>query len=218
MARIEDHILKNVRGKVGNVVIKVRNGKPYLAARPSKYTASQKPEEIHKRNKFKVNAKFAKCIKEAGILYKVWDKEKAPASNAYNKICKVNFNLCGPDRPTLKNVITPAGFDLPVVDIKSSPDNIKVELGEFKIGNSEKRLIIKLIVCFYEPKQNRNGYFELRSIENLEPDWPMFIFKFNDEERKLTKNYKNKTVYLAAVTENEKGEIIRSSKTVTREF
>lgn len=218
MARIEINILGVTRGKVGGVVAKVRNGKPYLASLPSKYTPSQKPQEIDKRNKFRVNGKFAKSIKETGILYRVWDKEKAPASNAYNKICKVNFKLCNADRPSEKNVITPDGFDLPVKGIKSYKDRIEAELAEFKIGNKEKRLILKMIVCFYNPKQNGMNFFELRSIENLEPDWPTFIFKFNAKEIQLSNTYKNKTVYLAVVTESDKGEIIRFSKTAAKMF
>ncbi len=218
MAKFEKNVLGMVRGKMGGMVAKVRNGKPYLASMPGKYTPSQKPYEIDKRNKFRVNGKFAKCIKETGILYRVWDKEKAPATNAYNKICQVNFKLCDAERPSVQNVITPGGFDLPVVDIKSYQDRIEAELGGFTLHDNEKRLILKLIVCFYQPVQNGTDYFELKSINNLEPDWPLFIFKYDGVEKRLSQLYKSKTIYLAAVIENESGEIIRFSKTAAKEF
>jgi hypothetical protein len=79
MAVLKKNVLGEVRGKIGNIVGKIRNGKHYIASVPSQYTMSRLPHEVDKRNRFRVNGIFAKAIRENELLYSIWHKEKAPA-------------------------------------------------------------------------------------------------------------------------------------------
>jgi|WetSurMetagenome_2_1015567.scaffolds.fasta_scaffold144576_2 hypothetical protein len=217
MARLEKKVLGEIRGRVGDIVGKVRNGKQYIASRPSKYTMSKAPHEVDKRSRFKVNGLFAKAIKESDLLYRVWGREMASAASAYNKICKVNFKLCSTDRPTAENLITPGGFNLPVESISYFPDRVEAELIPFDILPSEKRVIFILLVSFYDPKENELPYFSLKHITGYELDELKLTFNLNTTDKQLADMYNKRTVFLAAVTEDANGNILRWSETVSRE-
>ena len=216
MARLEKRVLGEIRGRVGDVVIKLRNGKQYIASRPSKYTMSKASHEVDKRNRFKVNGLFAKAIKESDLLYRVWEKEKAPAVSAYNKICKVNFKLCSTERPTNENLITPGGFNLPVESISYFPDRVEAELRPFDIMPGDKRVIFVLIICFYEPVRNEADYFTLKRIQNYDLDELRLTFNFNTAEKQIASAYNSRLTFLAAITQDNAGNILRWSETVSQ--
>ena len=218
MARLEKKVLGEIRGRVGNIVGKVRNGKQYIASRPSKYTMSKAPHEVDKRNRFKVNGLFAKAIKENKLLYNIWNKEKAPATSAYNKICKVNFKLCSTERPTPENLITPGGFTLPLESISYFADKIEAELKPFDILPDERRVIFILLTSFYEPVMTEADYFRIKRIEDYDLDELKLTFNFNTPEKQIASEYKNRTLFLAAVTQDEAGNILRWSETISHEL
>ena len=218
MARLEKKVLGEVKGRVGGIVGKVRYGKYYIASLPAKYRMSKAPHEVDKRSRFKVNGLFAKTIKASELLYKVWEKEKAPATNAYNKICKVNFKLCRTDRPSEQNVITPNGFKLEIINIASLPGGIEAELEPFDILEAEKRIMFIMIVSFYEPKKKELNFYEVKLIKDYSLDGMKLTFNYNSAEKLLASNYNKRTVFLAAVSEDEGGNIVRWSATVSKEL
>lgn len=218
MAKMSKKVLGEFSGKLGDVVGKFRKGKHYVSTAPGKYKISNKPNEIDKRNRFKVNGRFAKLVRSVDILYRIWDKENIPANNAFNKISKLNFNHCLPERPSAANMITPQGFYLPVKSIEPFPDRIEAELEMFDVLENESKIILVMFVSFYDPENEEYVYFELTQLNNYESDGMKFIFKYSGRDEMLAQNYKHKTVYLAAVTEDETGKIIRFSGTVGKEL
>jgi hypothetical protein len=218
MARLEKKSLGEIRGRVGDIVGKVRNGKQYIASRPSKYTLSKAPHEVDKRSRFKVNGLFAKAIKESELLYRIWEKEKAPAASAYNKICKVNFKLCKTDRPSADNIITPGGFVITVESLAYSPDKIVAGLEPFDMLANERRIVFILLVCFYDPFKKELDFFTLKRIDDYDLEELTLTFNFNTAEKQIAKAYKSRTVFLSAVTEDAGGNIVRWSKSVSREL
>lgn len=218
MARLEKKVLGEISGSIGDFVFKVRNGKQNIASRPSNYRMSKAPREVDKRNKFKVNGIFAKAIKERDVLYRIWDQKKAPASSAYNKICKVNFKLCSTDRPTDKNLITPDGFTLPVESITFFSVKIEIELMPFDILPNEKRVIFIMLVSFYDPDKKELPYFSLKHLPGYDLDELKLTFNFSTAEKQIASAYKNRTAYLAAVTQDDAGNILRWSATLGREL
>ena len=218
MARLEKKVLGEIRGRIGDIVGKVRNGKQYIASRPTKYTMSKAPHEIDKRSRFKVNGLFAKAIKKSELLYKVWEKNKAPAASAYNKICMVNFKLCRIDRPSEQNVITPNGFDLEIINITSLPGGVELELELFDILEAEKRIMFIMFVSFYEPEKKEINFFEAKRIKEYVIDGMRITFNYDSADRLLANAYKKRTVFFAAVTEDADGNIIRFSSTIGRDL
>ena len=218
MAVLKKKILGEFTGKVGGIVGKVRNGKHYIASLPSHYTMSQAPHEVDKRNKFKVNGKFARAVKASDILYKIWDIEKAPATNAWNKICKVNFKLCDPDKPSVKNVITPDGFNLPVTNASAAAGEVEVEIESFDLQDDESVVLFELVICFYNPAHKDEDYFRLSRLTDYGIDDLKLTFSYSQSERQIAAAYKSKVIFLAAVTQNENGEIVRWSRTYSKEM
>ncbi|MBK9096847.1 MAG: hypothetical protein IPM14_01750 [bacterium] len=218
MARLEKKVLGELSGRIGDIVGRTRYGKYYISARPAKYRMSKAPHEVDKRNRFKVNGLFAKAIKERDVLYRIWDLKKAPASSAYNKICKVNFKLCGTERPTDKNLITPDGFPLPVESITFLPGKIEAELMPFDILPNEKRVVFILLASFYEPKKQELPYFSLKHITSYDLDELKLTFNLNSTDKQIADLYNKSTVFLAAVTEDANGNILRWSESVGREL
>lgn len=219
MAILRKKTFGEIVGRVGNIVGKVRNGKNYIASRPSRYRMSNAPHEVSKRNRFKVNALFAKAIKENELLYRVWDINKSPATNAYNKICKVNFNLCETDSPTLNNRITPPGriaFEISAAE--AFENRIEVELVPFEIMKNEKRVVFILLVSFYNPKKIEHDPFKAKVIRNYDLDDLKLSFKFDSVDEQIANHFYNRTMFLAVITEDAKGNIVRWSDTVSREL
>jgi hypothetical protein len=211
-------ILGEFRGRIGDVVGKVRNGKHYISAAPVKYKISKKPLEVDKRNRFRVNGMFAKTIRQNELLFKAWDAANISANNVFNKISKVNFKLCEPNRPSARNVITPAGFALPVTQIDSLVDRIEITLAPFEILPGEDIVTLIMYISFYDPVEKQNNYFELCPTRDYEPDELKFLFRYGTREKQLAQSYKHKTIFLAAVTQNSDGKILRWSETVGREM
>lgn len=218
MARVEKNVLGMINGRVGDLVFKVRNGKQYVASRPSKYTMSRKPTEEARRNKFSVNGKFAKCISSVPELKAVWEKAKAPAVSGYNKICSVNFKRCSDESPTLNNIITPGGFPLDIKKIEAFEDKIAAELFPFGLLDGEEKVVFVMIVCFYMPAGSRNEFYELRALAGINVSWPVITFNYNHEEKIIARKYENKIAWLAAVTEDKNGKVVRCSESVGREL
>ena len=211
MATLKGNIFGHLSGKIGPMVIKSRDGKSYAASMPSKYTASQKPEEVAKRNRFSVNSQIAKVLKESELLFKVWGKANVPANNAHNKISKVNFRLCGTDRPTSANMITPDGFVLPVINTEVLPDGINIEHAHIDLKGKERKASYVMFVSFYNPVKKGDKFFELKRISEYEEEGEKVRFKFNVMEKQLAGRYKNKTVFFAAVVQDGKENIVRYS-------
>lgn len=217
MAKVTKRVLGEYRGKIGNIVSKVRDGKQYFAARPENYRMSKEPHEVEKRNRFKVNGQFAKAVRMNEVLFRVWNKADVKANNAYNKISKMNFKLCEPDRPSVKNIITPPGFTLPVNSVQTFADRVEIEIAPFELQSVETKIILILYVCFYEPEEDI-PYYELSRIVNYEYVDPEFVFKYSSRDKKLSEVYKHKIIFLAAVTEDAEGNIVRWSSTAGREI
>jgi hypothetical protein len=219
MATLKKKLFGDVIGRYGDWVGRTRHGKYYIASRPSKYTMSKKPHEVDKRNRFKVNGKFAKAIKSNQLLYKVWIKEKAPATTAYNKTCKVNFSLCGTDRPTINNLITPpGGFYFKITSAEVFDDRIEVDIEPFNILEIEKTVVFMMITSFYDPMNDNPIPFIAKAINNYELDDLKLSFIFSSQEEEIAKHYNKRTIFLAVVTEDTQGNIVRWSGTVARDI
>ncbi len=219
MATIKKKLFGEVIGRYGDWVGRVRYGKYYIASRPSRYRMSKAPHEVDKRNRFKVNGLFAKAIKENNLLYKTWYINRAPATTAYNKICKVNFKRCGTDRPTADNLITPpGGFGLRITGAEAFDERIEVELVPFEIMENEKRVVFTMIVSFHEPKRKEYDPFTAKVIKNYDLDDLKLSFLFDLIDKQIAKDYHKRTIFIAVITEGENGNVVRWSDTVAREL
>ena len=218
MAEKKPSILGEFSGRIGNIVIKKRNGKTYASKAASKYTISQLPHEIDKRNIQTVNGKFASVINSSRLLKSIWYKEKAPCVNAYNKINKVNYHLCAPDHPTEKAQITPGGFKLEVNEINVKPDKLEITLRPIKLQKDETQVAYIMILSLWNPRAKRTAPFEFLMPENYTAEAAQLTFRLNKDEAALAKKYCSKTIFLAAVTLDDTYSVRRWSETRARDI
>ena len=218
MAEQKKSILGNLRGKVGGNIYREVNGKTIVSKASDTHNTSQLPHEIDKRNIQKVNGKFASIINQNKLLHVIWEKEKFPCTNAYNKINKVNYHFCAPDHPTEKAQITPGGFKLKVKDISIFPEGIEVTPDPIKLNKDEAAIAWIMILSFWNPKRKskKTNNFEFLPFENYTSDGPKLIFKLNKQDIPLTKKYKGRTAFLAAVILSEENKIMRWTETLSR--
>ena len=219
MARKKPSVLGEPSGKIGDVVYKKRNGKTYISKAAETFNPSQLPHEIDKRNKQKVNGKFASIINQNILLHDIWEKEKFPCTNAYNKINKVNYHLCSPAGPAANAQITPGGFKLAADEINIHPDKIEISLRPVKLQKDETIIKFIIILSLTTPKRRskKTNDFEFLMMENYEAGKTRLTFTFSKEEAAPVKKYKNKTIFLAAVTMDKENKILRWSETLARD-
>ncbi len=218
MAEKKPSMLGDLSGKIGDIVFKKRNGKTYISKAASNYTLSQLPAEINKRNRQRVNGKFAKQIIQNKLLKAVWDKEKAPCSTGYNKINQVNFHLCEPDRPSEKACITPGGFKLELEEITILPDRIEITPRPFDLQKKETSVKFIMIISLWNSRRKKDNQPEFLLKETALTEGQKCVFTLSQEEIKVIRKFKNKTLYLAAITLNNAHTTIRHSETLSKNF
>lgn len=218
MAKKNPSVLGEPRGKIGDVVYKERNGKIYISRAPKPYNISQLPHEIKKRNIQKVSGKFCSAVNSNLILRAIWYKEKGTCENAFNKISQVNYHLCEPGSPSAKAQITPGGFKLEAEEISMKAGSIEITPHPTKLHKEEAVIFYILILSLSTPKRRskKTNDFEFLLLDKYQEEGPKLIFTLDKENTDLAKKYKNKTLFLAAVTMNEKGSISRWSETLGR--
>ncbi len=110
MARVNKQILGLIKGSLGEVVFRERNGKVFVYSKPVKQKVSKSPSAVNARKKFALRVSLAQILNSNKILFQVWNLSKVDATNAYQKIIKVNTSLSEGNHLTLLNRITPEEF------------------------------------------------------------------------------------------------------------
>ena len=126
MAEVNKKILGTIRGKIGDVVFRERNGKVFAYSKPKKYRKSRSSKIKTARNKFATIIQFANLIKSIPDLYLIWKISKLPGSNVYQRIIKNNLSLAnGPDL-SINNLFFPPGldFNFSIVNVNQSKNKI----------------------------------------------------------------------------------------------
>lgn len=126
MARVQKNS-KILRGRVGNLVFRVFNGKEVVSIRPSEYKKSTSPNAIKNKNRFSAVVALAKFVNSLTELSKIWETSNLRGNNNYMKILKANLALTDGGNLSDKNIILPAdGFHNPVTDIILKEDKLNL--------------------------------------------------------------------------------------------
>ena len=107
MAILNNNVLGNIRGKLGNKVIRLRNGKFVVYTKPLVYNLSHSAASQKARSKFAFAVKLAKLINSTPELAAVWKSSKVQGSNSYQKIIKHNLKFMSDAGLTSASLIVP---------------------------------------------------------------------------------------------------------------
>lgn len=132
MARLENYMLGEVRGKLNNMVFKKLNGKNIITIRPRKYRVKRIDKPTVK-DKFSYTAKLAGKVNRNPFLRCIWDSVNIDGSSPYHKVLKINLGLSSCDKLNIKNIITPPGVNF-------KPDSIRFEMENITIAYNSKAI------------------------------------------------------------------------------
>ena len=127
MAKIFDQHLGRVRGKVGDVVLKIRDGKSYVSRAPKKYKKTTKEYAIDNRDRFSMIVNFSKVVNKSEVLKPFWAKSKFKGKSAYSKIFSANHVNTGINHIDIFARIAPSEYILVLQKIILDESNLKVE-------------------------------------------------------------------------------------------
>lgn len=112
MAELKGNVLGNIRGKVGTVSGRVKNGKNYIVSLPSSFNAPTDPSSLARREKFKVAVLFAKAINADPLLKAIWKDKNTSNASVFNMVMQLNYKLLENSSPSGFNIISPGdGFN-----------------------------------------------------------------------------------------------------------
>lgn len=148
MARLRKQVLGQLQGGIASVVIKYRNGKPYVASKPGKCNTGKDPVTLFKKNQGRFIGKLSSVIYKIEILKKIWSLANTPKGYTYQQIWAKNYrSIKNTDLSGIVTLVPSCGFKTINQTIELGEDNTGIltaaPLGE-KIGiNSaiEKKII-----------------------------------------------------------------------------
>lgn len=112
MATLKGNVLGKIRGKIGTVSGRVRNGKNYMVALPAEFNAPTDPLSIARREKFKIAVLFAKAVNKDKLLKPIWREYVPDHRTVFNYVMQQNYRLLENNYPSIQNIITPdLGFN-----------------------------------------------------------------------------------------------------------
>lgn len=160
MAHINRKILGSIKGTIGDVVFRERNGKVIVFSRPKKYKKTKSQKLKNERKKFATVVKLANIIKNSTDLYSIWKASKLPGSNSYQKIIKNNLKLTDDVNLSVNNILVPPGINLElnILEINRRQNKISEIKLEISLNNKEKQLFKNstLYSLFYKTNNSKS--------------------------------------------------------------
>ncbi|NPV10419.1 MAG: hypothetical protein HPY57_01325 [Ignavibacteria bacterium] len=154
MADVNKKIIGTLKGKLGDVVFRERNGKLIAYSKPKKYKKTKSVKLKKERSKFATVVQLANIIKSIPDLYLIWKNSDLPGSNAYQRIIKNNLKLTNGVDLSTNNLLLPPGLDLNIniADILKSRNRINEINIEINFDNHSNEIFKEstLLALFYK--------------------------------------------------------------------
>ena len=224
MAKINKEILGKVRGSLGDITFRQRNGKSYLSTRPASFVPGKDAASVARREKFGLNIKLSKTIYSIDELKSLWSIQTPSDKTTFNYICKVNYPLVGNGNLSGFIKLTPGlGFNIvnPVIAYNSSQISVNIDpLGTGTGIDAGVETSVKLLSVVYlnSPVDNsaeKYNFIKFSSaVQATVLDQPYeFIFPLSNIETQHFDSYQNKKGFFALVTLDPDGNILNYSNT-----
>ncbi len=114
MALVNNAILGEVSGKMGNKVFRRMNGKTFVSERPQNYKPAKTPEARKVRSSFGMSVLLAKKLITESELKEIWSAARIEGSNSYHRIIIHNSKQIYDGSLTARSKITPDGLFLSI--------------------------------------------------------------------------------------------------------
>ncbi len=224
MAKFKKEILGKVKGALGDVTFRQRNGKTYLSTRPDSFVPGNDPGSIARREKFSLSIKLAKQINSIPELKELWLNDTPQGTLAFNHIMRSNYPMI--DSSELSGLIKLApslGFNAANPVITLGPAEVKVNLEA--IGNTagieaaaEPSLKLISLVYLSSPVDNLVGKNNFLTYISPSRDTDLasaleFTFPLSGVETQMLEKYNNRKGFFILVTLDAAGAVVHYSNT-----
>ncbi len=112
MAQIGSSVIGEIKGRIGDFIFRIRNGKQVAYSRPIKHRMSKSVKAKKARNNFASTIALAIAVNAVPKLKEIWKNAKVPGTNSYQRLIKNNAKLVSEGLLTISNKITPGGLPL----------------------------------------------------------------------------------------------------------
>ncbi|MFA6599123.1 MAG: hypothetical protein WCS69_15465 [Ignavibacteriaceae bacterium] len=225
MAKINKQILGKVRGSLGDITFRQRNGKTFLSTRPGSFTPGADEKSVARRGKFSLSIKLASSINSVPELRSIWDKIKTTGTLTFNHIMRTNYKIIGSENDLSGLVkITPSlGFNVANPVVTYSPSEVKVNLdapGTATGIDALQETSLKLVAVIYlnnpsDVTLSKDAFLTLSS-QAIATDLAAaieFTSILTDEKSQMLTAYQNHKGFFAVVTLDAAGNVVHYSNT-----
>jgi hypothetical protein len=227
MSKIKTQILGQLQGSIGDVTIKYRNGKPYVARRPIRTNTGKDPATLFKQSQGRFIGKLSKEIYRIEILKEIWSLNNIQKLYTYQHIWSRNYKSIKVDDLSGSVTLTPESQFLvkdPVIQIT---EKSTVKLTASPIGKKDKinplieKQLLAVGIIILKNKigidESEISYLTLNS-QPIDLDITAPIDITLDILPKGDKSYKNyiiKKSYITLITLDKTSSPIKSSEVIT---
>jgi len=93
MAELKSKFLGKLKGTLGDMTGRIRNGRGYLASKPASFNAAQDSASLKRRAKFKLAVKFSyAALKNPGIK-SIWKKNSSGNNTPFSNLMRENYKF-----------------------------------------------------------------------------------------------------------------------------
>jgi len=126
MAKVYDQHLGTIKGKVGDVVFKMRGDKSFVGNAPKKYRNSKTEGAVFNRNRFSMLNDFSSAVNSSPELKALWKISDCEGDIPFRKIFKMNFVCAGDNFMKTTALIVPVELTFNVTEVTFNDSEIIV--------------------------------------------------------------------------------------------
>lgn len=225
MATINKSVLGKVRGAVGDIVFRQRNGKYFVSTKPGRRKKTDNPELIALQNRFKLSVQTASVLLKNDALKLFWSVYTPLKRNALNYCVKKIHPAVTDDNLTEYLSIVPSiGFPVSIDNTGFDENGITLltdPIGSDTDIDTENETGIAAVALLYykEPVDTSVDSYYLFNIKsqivplNLTEQLSLSI-PFNGIEKQLYNRYQTRKAFITLITFSGNGNPVHHSGTL----
>lgn len=226
MARLNKQVLGRVRGAVGDLVFRERNGKNFIGVKPSPFMPGTDAASIARRARFALNAKLASTINNNAQLKSIWYNKAPLGLSSHNFILRQNYSFVQPGNISdMVKILPDAGFGLSASNLTISSTQISVSVGPIGTNagvdaEAEPNTRLYCLLYLYDAVDESvapNDFMLFTSANQatvLDSELA-FNFGLTNQNSQLFSKYNTTKTFFALVTLDGADNISHNSNTVT---
>jgi hypothetical protein len=224
MAELNKTVLGKVRGSIGELTFRQRNGKNVIAMKPSSFMPGTDAASIARRERFKLTIKLAKVLNGISFIKEYWSSMSPGEMTGFNFLFKTNYQFLASNDIVSNPMIMPVmGFAVSNPIGTFNENSFEISLNA--IGNSagidsltETNMSLVNILFLKDPVNSalESNYLSSIISENIPlqlTDPVTFSVNIPDNQLYFYNNYTTKKVFSVLQTFDAENQIVHFSNT-----